>query len=59
MDIHSGHAFITRGNESKESNTASVVVENLLDRGFPVLVVDTGGEYWILRVYFYCYLGYP
>jgi hypothetical protein len=34
---------------SGKSNTASVVIERLLDQGFPVLVVDIDGEYYGLK----------
>lgn len=49
VDVLTGRAFITGKSGSGKSNTASVLVEELLDRGFPVLIVDTDGEYWGLK----------
>ncbi|WP_418280822.1 helicase HerA domain-containing protein [Halorubrum sp. DTA98] len=49
VEILTGRGFITGKSGSGKSNTASVVVEELLDRGFPVLAVDTDGEYWGLK----------
>jgi hypothetical protein len=34
---------------SGKSNTASALVEELLDKGVPIVVVDLEGEYWGLR----------
>jgi DNA helicase HerA-like ATPase len=34
---------------SGKSNTASALVEELLDKGVPIVVVDIEGEYWGLR----------
>ena len=49
VDVLTGRGFITGKSGSGKSNTASVVVEELLDAGFPVLIVDTDGEYWGLK----------
>jgi len=49
VEILTGRGFITGKSGSGKSNTASVIVEELLDRGFPVLAVDTDGEYWGLK----------
>jgi hypothetical protein len=49
VEVLTGRAFITGKSGSGKSNTASVVIENLLDAGFPVLVVDTDGEYYGLK----------
>ena len=49
VDVLTGRSFITGKSGSGKSNTASVVIENLLDNGFPVLIVDTDGEYYGLK----------
>jgi len=49
VKILTGRGFITGKAGSGKSNTASVVIEELLDRGFPCLIVDTDGEYWGLK----------
>jgi len=49
VEILTGRGFITGKSGSGKSNSASVVVEELLDRGFPVMIVDTDGEYWGLK----------
>ena len=49
VDILTGRGFITGKSGSGKSNTASVVVEELLDAQFPVLIVDTDGEYYGLK----------
>ncbi|RLM50629.1 helicase HerA domain-containing protein [Halorubrum sp. Atlit-28R] len=49
VDVLTGRSFITGKSGSGKSNTASVVIENLLDSGFPVLIVDTDGEYYGLK----------
>jgi hypothetical protein len=49
VDVLTGRGFITGKSGSGKSNTASVLAEELLDRGFPLLVVDTDGEYWGLK----------
>jgi hypothetical protein len=47
-DVLTGRAFLTGKSGSGKSNTCSVVTEELLDRGFGVLIVDTDGEYHTL-----------
>jgi len=47
--VLTGRSFITGKSGSGKSNTASVVIENLLDNGFPVMIVDTDGEYYGLK----------
>jgi len=47
--VLTGRAFVTGKSGSGKSNTASVVVEELLEAGFPVLIVDTDGEYYGLK----------
>ena len=49
VDILTGRGFITGKSGSGKSNTASVVLENLLDNNFPVLIVDSDGEYYGLK----------
>ncbi len=49
VDVLTGRSFITGKSGSGKSNTASVVIENLLDSGFPVMIVDTDGEYYGLK----------
>jgi len=49
VELLTGRGFITGKSGSGKSNTASVIVEELLDRGFPLLIVDTDGEYWGLK----------
>ncbi|WP_080508334.1 helicase HerA domain-containing protein [Haloparvum sedimenti] len=49
VEILTGRGFITGKSGSGKSNTASVFLENLLDNSFPVLVVDTDGEYYGLK----------
>lgn len=49
VDLLTGRGFITGKSGSGKSNTASVIVEELLSAGFPVMIVDTDGEYWGLK----------
>ncbi|WP_396612863.1 helicase HerA domain-containing protein [Haloferax sp. S1W] len=49
VDILTGRGFITGKSGSGKSNTASVIIENLLSANFPVLIVDTDGEYYGLK----------
>jgi hypothetical protein len=49
VELLTGRGFITGKSGSGKSNTASVVIERLLDGGFPVLVVDSDGEYYGLK----------
>ena len=49
VEILTGRGFITGKSGSGKSNTASVIVEELLSQGFPVLIVDTDGEYYGLK----------
>ncbi|ELZ26153.1 ATPase [Halogeometricum pallidum JCM 14848] len=52
VDILTGRGFITGKSGSGKSNTASVVIEKLLSNNFPVLIVDTDGEYYGLKEQF-------
>lgn len=49
VDILTGRGFVTGKSGSGKSNTASVIIENLLSANFPVLIVDTDGEYYGLK----------
>ncbi|ELZ91265.1 hypothetical protein C440_13164 [Haloferax mucosum ATCC BAA-1512] len=49
VDILTGRGFVTGKSGSGKSNTASVIIENLLSSNFPVLIVDTDGEYYGLK----------
>ncbi|MDG5774934.1 DUF87 domain-containing protein [Haloarculaceae archaeon H-GB2-1] len=49
VEVLTGRAFITGKSGSGKSNTASVVIEKLLDASFPVLIVDIDGEYYGLK----------
>jgi len=49
VELLTGRGFITGKSGSGKSNSASVIAEELLDRGFPLLIVDTDGEYWGLK----------
>lgn len=51
-EILTGRGFITGKSGSGKSNTASVVAEELLEQGLPVLIVDTDGEYYGLKAEF-------
>ncbi|GGL34404.1 hypothetical protein GCM10009037_17550 [Halarchaeum grantii] len=48
-EVLTGRAFITGKSGSGKSNSVSVVIEELLERQYPVLVVDTDGEYYGLK----------
>ncbi|WP_242492967.1 ATP-binding protein [Halogeometricum borinquense] len=49
VEVLTGRGFITGKSGSGKSNSAGVLIEELLDGGFPVLLVDTDGEYWGLK----------
>lgn len=49
IELLTGRGFITGKSGSGKSNTATVVAEELLENGFPLLIVDTDGEYAGLR----------
>jgi prefoldin subunit 5 len=48
-EILTGRAFITGKSGAGKSNTGSVIAEELLERGHPLLIVDVDGEYWGLK----------
>jgi len=49
VEVLTGRGFITGKSGSGKSNTASVVVEELLEAGYPVCIIDTDGEYYGLK----------
>jgi hypothetical protein len=49
VEILTGRGFVTGKSGSGKSNTASVIIEELLEAAFPVLVCDTDGEYYGLK----------
>ena len=49
MEVLTGRGFITGKSGSGKSNTTSVIVEEILDTGQPILIIDTDGEYWGLK----------
>ncbi|MWV39232.1 DUF87 domain-containing protein [Natrialba sp. INN-245] len=49
VQLLTGRGFVTGKSGSGKSNTASVIAEELLDAGFPLLIVDTDGEYYGLK----------
>ncbi|MFB6072192.1 MAG: ATP-binding protein [Halobacterium sp.] len=48
-DVLTGRGFVTGKSGSGKSNTASVLVEELLDLDARLLIVDTDGEYYGLK----------
>jgi hypothetical protein len=48
-EIMTGRGFVTGKSGSGKSNSASVVAEELLEHGLPMLIVDTDGEYYGLK----------
>ncbi|WP_255171667.1 ATP-binding protein [Natrononativus amylolyticus] len=49
VELLTGRGFVTGKSGSGKSNTASVIAEELLESGYPLLVVDTDGEYYGLK----------
>ncbi|WP_254544153.1 ATP-binding protein [Halomarina pelagica] len=49
VEVLTGRGFVTGKSGSGKSNTASVVIEKLLDRQFSLLIVDIDGEYYGLK----------
>ncbi|MFC4987452.1 MULTISPECIES: helicase HerA domain-containing protein [Saliphagus] len=49
VQLLTGRGFVTGKSGSGKSNTASVIAEELLESGFPLLIVDTDGEYYGLK----------
>jgi predicted nucleic acid-binding Zn-ribbon protein len=48
-ELLTGRLFATGKSGVGKSNTGSVIAEELLERGHPVLIVDVDGEYWGLK----------
>ncbi|MFB6300398.1 MAG: helicase HerA domain-containing protein [Halobacteriales archaeon] len=49
VDVLTGRGFATGKSGAGKSNTVSVVVEQLLEAGYPVCIIDTDGEYYGLK----------
>ncbi|RKD97339.1 helicase HerA domain-containing protein [Halopiger aswanensis] len=49
VELLTGRGFVTGKSGSGKSNTASVIAEELLEAGYPLLIVDTDGEYYGLK----------
>ncbi|MFB6124851.1 MAG: ATP-binding protein [Halanaeroarchaeum sp.] len=49
IEVLTGRGVIFGKSGSGKSNSASVIVEELLERGFPLLIVDIEGEYYTLK----------
>ncbi len=49
VQLLTGRGFVTGKSGSGKSNSASVVAEELLEAGYPLLIVDTDGEYYGLK----------
>jgi len=49
VEVLTGRGFVTGKSGSSKSNTVSVVCEELLDAGAPLMIVDTDGEYYGLK----------
>lgn len=49
VEVLTGRGVVLGKSGSGKSNSASVVVEELLDDGYPVLIVDVDGEYFGLK----------
>jgi prefoldin subunit 5 len=49
VKILTGRGFITGKSGSGKSNTAGKICEEILDEGYPLLVIDTEGEYYGLK----------
>jgi DNA helicase HerA-like ATPase len=49
VELLTGRGFLTGKSGSGKSNSMSVVAEQLLDGGYPLMIVDTDGEYYGLK----------
>ena len=49
VKILTGRGFITGKSGSGKSNTAGKICEEIIDKGYPLLVIDTEGEYYGLK----------
>lgn len=52
VEVLTGRGFITGKSGAGKSNSASVIAEELLREGFPLLIVDVDGEYYGLKEQF-------
>lgn len=52
VEVLTGRGFITGKSGAGKSNSASVIAEELLDQGFPLLIVDVDGEYYGLKEHY-------
>jgi len=48
-DLMTGRGFITGKSGSGKSNTAGKIAEEILDKGYPLMVIDIEGEYYGLK----------
>ncbi len=49
IELLTGRGFVTGKSGSGKSNTGGVIAEELLERGYNLLIVDTEGEYFGLK----------
>jgi hypothetical protein len=49
VEVLTGRGVVLGKSGSGKSNSASVIIEELLDDGYPVLIVDVDGEYFGLK----------
>ena len=49
VKLLTGRGFVTGKSGSGKSNSVNVIVEETLDLGRPLLIIDTDGEYWGLK----------
>lgn len=49
VDLLTGRGFITGKSGSGKSNTAGKICEEILEEGYPLMVIDTEGEYYGLK----------
>jgi predicted transcriptional regulator len=49
VDLLTGRGFITGKSGSGKSNTAGKICEEILQEGYPLMVIDTEGEYYGLK----------
>ena len=49
IEVLTGRGFVTGKSGSGKSNTANVIAEELLKQNFPLMIIDTDGEYYGLK----------
>jgi len=49
VELLTGRGFITGKSGSGKSNTAGKIAEEILEQGYPLMVIDTEGEYYGLK----------